>query len=129
MWLVSRMAHIAVQTTCKALYKHEYFLNTEEVPNDQSNEDFEPVPKHPKKLVTKEDCKEFAYVLPSAHTIECDVGVALAKKESSIKVTLHCDTTSRNSTDDEWLSLILNFSDKQKFCLHHCFLPTKIGSR
>ena len=49
------MARIAVQTTCKALYKHEYFLNVEEVQNDQSDEDFEPVPKRPKKSVTKED--------------------------------------------------------------------------
>ena len=95
------------------------FLNNEEVPNDQSNDDFEPVPKRPRKPVTKEDCKEFAYVLPSARTIadykhllasemECNVEVALAKKESSIEVTLHYDTT-RNSTDGEWPSLILNF--------------------
>ena len=63
------MARITVQTTCKALYKHEYFLNVEEVQNDQSDEDFEPVPKRPKKSVTKEDCKEFAYVPPSARTI------------------------------------------------------------
>ena len=61
-------AHIAVQTTCKTLYKHEYFLNIEKVPNDQSDEDFETVPKCPKKLVTK-DSDEFATVLPSACTI------------------------------------------------------------
>ena len=80
------MACTAVQTTCKALYKHEYFLNIEEVPNDQRDEDFEPVPKRPKKPLTKEYCNEFAYVLPSARTtadhkhlqaseIECDAGV------------------------------------------------------
>ena len=61
-------AHIAVQTMCKTLYKHEYFLNIEKVPNDQSDEDFETVPKCPKKLVTK-DSDEFATVLPSACTI------------------------------------------------------------
>ena len=38
------ITHIAVQTTCKAPHKHEYFLNIEEVPNDQSDEDFERVP-------------------------------------------------------------------------------------
>ena len=106
------IAFTAIQSTCKALYKHEYFLNIEEVPNDQSDEDFEPVPKRPKKPVTKEGCKEFSYMLPSACTfadckhlqaskIECDAGVPLAKKEISINVTLYYDTTSRNSTDGE----------------------------
>ena len=47
-------AHIADQTTCETLYKHEYFLNIEKVPNDQSDEDFETVPKCPKKPVTKD---------------------------------------------------------------------------
>ena len=130
------MACIAVQSTCKALYKHEYFLNIEELPNDQSDQHFEPVPKHPKEPVRREDCKEFAYVLPSACTIadykhlqaseiECDAGVALVKKESSIKVTSHYDTTSRNSIDGEWPSLILNFSDKQKFDLRPLFFAYK----
>ena len=134
--LSAEMACRAVQTTCKALYKHEYFLNIEEVPNDQSDEDFEPVPKCPKKPVTKENCKEFAYVLPSTRTIadykhlqaseiECDAGVSLAKKESSIKVTLHYDTTSTNSVNDEWPNLILNFSDKHKFCLRPLFFAYK----
>ena len=111
------MAPVAVQIRYKALYKHEYFLNIEEVPNDQSDEDFELVPKRPKKAVTKEDCKEFANVLPSTRTIEdymhlqaseteCHAGVALAKKESSVKVTLLYDATSRNSFDGEWRSLI-----------------------
>ena len=54
------MARIAVQTTSKALRKHEYFINIEEVPNDQSIEDSEPFPKRSKKPVMKEDCKEFA---------------------------------------------------------------------
>ena len=90
------MARIAVQTTCKALYKQEYFLNIEEVPNDQCDKDFEPVPKCPQKPVTKEGCKEFAYVLPSAcniayykhlqaSEIESNAEVALVKKESPIK--------------------------------------------
>ena len=102
------------------------------MPHDESDEDFEPVPKLLKKPVTKEDCKYFAYVLPSNRTIagykhlqasetECNTGVALAKKESSIKVTLHYDITSRNSIDGECSSLILNFSDKQKFRLHLLF--------
>ena len=39
------------------------------MPNDQSHEDFEPVPKRPKKPVAKEHCKEFACVLHSARTI------------------------------------------------------------
>ena len=126
------MTPIAVQTRYKALYKHEYFLNIEEVPNDQSDEDFELVPKCPKKAVMKEDCKEFANVLPSTRTIEyymhfqaseieCYAGVALAKKESSVKVTLLYDATSRNSIDGEWRSLILNFLDKQRFYLHLLF--------
>ena len=65
--LSAEMTCIAVQTTCKALYKHEYFLNIQEVQNDQSV-DFEPVPKPPKKPVTKEDCNKFA-VLPSTRNI------------------------------------------------------------
>ena len=91
------MARIAVQTTSKALQKHEYFINIEEVPNDQSIEDSEPVPKRSKKPVMKEVCKEFAYVLPSTCTIadykhlqaseiECDdPGVALVKKRKLYK--------------------------------------------
>ena len=66
------------------------------MPNDQSDEDFEPVLKRPKKPVTKEGSKEFAYVLPSVCTIanykhlqaseiECDVGVALVKKRKLYK--------------------------------------------
>ena len=134
------MAPIAVQTRYKALYKHEYFLNIEEVPNDQSDEDFEVVPKRPKKAVTKEGGKEFANVLPSTRTmedykhlqaseIECHAGVVLAKKESSVKVTLHYDATSSNSIDGEWRSLILNFLDKQILFTSLVFLPTKIESR
>ena len=52
-----------------------------------------------------------------ASKIECDAVVALATKESSINVILYYDTTSKNSTDGEWLGLILNISDKQKFGL------------
>lgn len=106
------MAPVVVQIRYKALYKHEYFLNIEEVPNDQSDEDFEPISKRPKKPVTKESCKEFSYMQPSACTfadynhlqaskIECDAVVALATKESSINVILYHDTTSKNSTDGE----------------------------
>ena len=106
------IAFIAIQSKCKTLYELEYFLNIEEVPNDQSDEDFEPISKRPKKPVTKESCKEFSYMQPSACTfadynhlqaskIECDAVVALATKESSINVILYHDTTSKNSTDGE----------------------------
>ena len=75
-------------------------------------------------------------MLPSARTIadykhlqasetEYDDGDALLKKESSIKVTLYYDTTSRNSTDGEWPSLISNFLDKQKFRLRPLFFAYK----
>ena len=49
----------------------------------------------------------------------------LWKKESSIKVTLYYDTSSRNSIDGEWSSLVLNFSDKHKFCLRPLFFAYK----
>ena len=61
--------------------------------------------------------------------IECDAGVALAKKESSIKVTLHYETSSKNSIDGEWPSLILNFSDKQEFHLLPLFFAYEDRSR
>ena len=38
-----------------------------------------------------------------------------------MKVTLHYDTTSHNSIDGEWSSVILNFSDGQKFWLRPLF--------
>ena len=75
---------------------------------------------------------DYSHVLPSAKTIveykhlqatqeERDSAIALLNKPDSVVVTLHFDTTSRNSIDGEWPSLILIFSDGQRFRLRPIF--------
>ena len=125
------MARIAVKTTCKALYEPEYFLNIEEATKGTEGT-LEPAAKRSKRPLSKEDYQNYECVLPSAKTVsdykhlqasevECDAAIALIDKNKNVKVTLHYDTTSRNSIDGEWPSLILNFSDQQKFRLRPLF--------
>ena len=45
----------------------------------------------------------------------CDASLAMFDKKTNLKVTLHYDSTIRNSIDGEWPSLILSFSDGQTF--------------
>ena len=124
-----------MKTVAKHLYQHGFYLSIHESSgNDDSREpnrkrrriDNKPNP------VKKEDYKNYKHVLPSARTIteykqlqasqeERDSALALLNKETMVKVTLHFDTTSRNHIDGEWPSIILNFSDKQRFRLKPIF--------
>ena len=102
-----KMARVAVQTTCNALYQHTYYLNAEDAMKDNNTDEEEPVEpkaKRARKPVTKGDYKDYVYVLPSARTIsdykhlqasqvECDAAIALVDKSENLKVTLHYDTT------------------------------------
>ena len=56
-----------------------------------------------------------------ASQVEQDAALALLTKVCPVKLTLHCDTTSRNSTDGEKPSIILHFSDGREFVLHPMF--------
>ena len=56
-----------------------------------------------------------------ASQVEQDAALALLTKVCPVKSTLHYDTTSRNSTDDEKPSIILHFLDGREFILHPMF--------
>ena len=74
------------------------------------------------------ECSAYKNVLPSRSVLidykhlqatesGTQAGVALVKKTIDVLVTLHYDTTSRNCIDGEWASLILNFSDGNRYSL------------
>ena len=76
----------------------------------------EEAPKMPK---TAEDYHDYGDIFPDEKTNakhkhdqvlerECDVAKALMNKKSNEKVILHFDSTTRNRTDGDWPSLILN---------------------
>ena len=46
--------------------------------------------------------------------VQLYVAVALLNKDECIKVTLNFETTSRNSTDGQWPSLVLHFSNEKR---------------
>ena len=107
-------ARIAVHTTCKFLYQHDYFLECQEETYDEV-----PPKKQKTRPITKDDYFKYKYVLPSSKTVieykhqqaaqeERDAAVALINKTAHHNVTLHFDTTSRNHIDGEWPSLIFN---------------------
>ena len=124
-------ARKAVKTVCKHLYNHDFYLPIEEAQAD-TVEVCEPEPKRSKRPMTKKDYENYEFVLPSAKTIsdykylqasqtESDVALAMIDKAEDVKITLHYDTTSRNSIDGEWPSIVINFSDKQHFRLRPLF--------
>ena len=53
--------------------------------------------------------------------MERDAALALLAKVGPVKATLHYDTTSRNSIDGEWPSIISRFSDASEFVLRPMF--------
>ena len=161
-------ARVAVQTTCKTLYKHNYYLTCEEqdanapittevrdsgakttvnqdagtteMDCDETSEDYEPQYKRicndaDKNKFTnskKEYEQKYKNVLPSRKVIikykemqasqeERDAALALYQKSGDVRVTLHYDSTTRNCIDGEWPSLVLAFSDKQRFRLRPIF--------
>ena len=85
-----------------------------------------------KPPVNAEQLIQYKNVLPSVKTIveykqlqaaqeETDTALAIINKSPGVKITLHYDTTSRNNIDGEWPSLIMNFSDGQRFRLRPIF--------
>ena len=122
MWFVYRKLKVS-NTVCKCLYKHEFCLSQSDT---KASSDIDDDP--PKTC----NCLDLTYVLPSAQTIsdfkqmqvsqvERDAALALLTKISPVKSTLHYDTTFRNSTDGEWPSIILHFSNCREFLLHPMF--------
>ena len=116
-------SRLATKTVCKYLYKHKFYLSQSDT-NASSELDDDP-PK-------KRNCLDLSYVLPSARTIsdfkqmqasqvERNAALALLTKVSPVKSTLHYGTTSRNSIDSEWSSIILHFSDGREFVLRPMF--------
>ena len=112
----------------------EQTISQQNEPNNQIEPSIKRSRLHqPSKVpVSNIDYEEYKYVLPSARTIveykqlqaaqeERDAGVALFKKNSDTKLTLHFDTTSRNNIDGEWPSLILNFSNTRRYRLRPLF--------
>ena len=78
--------------------------------------------------MTKKDYEGYEFVLSSAKTIsdykylqasqaESDVLLTMLSKVDDVEITLHYDTTSENSKDGEWPSIMINFSGKQHFRL------------
>ena len=53
--------------------------------------------------------------------VERDAPIALANKTNDDESVLHYGTTSRNSIDGEWPSIILSFSDGRDFELRTIF--------
>ena len=56
-----------------------------------------------------------------ASQMERETAIHLLNKESSVKVTVHFDSTSRSSINGEWSSLIIIFSNGQEFKLRPLF--------
>ena len=142
------MATVAVQAVCEELYHHQYYLTKEEAierdPNlvEYSKEEPSSQPKKKrrlderkpalKSLSNKQDYIPYKDVLPSARTLnnhkqllavqaEAVAANALLLMDSSVRCTLHYDTTSRSKIDGEWPSLIFSFSNKQRYVLRPIF--------
>ena len=106
-------------------------MSIEEAQNN-TPEVCEPEPKHSKRPMTKKDYEGYEFVLSSAKTIsdykylqasqaESDVLLTMLSKVDDVEITLHHDTTSENSKDGEWPSIMINFSGKQHFRLWPLF--------
>ena len=85
-------------------------------------EEEEPNPQQPKRVRSKEDYAAYKFVLPSEKVVakykhdqslhqEVDAGNLLGNLESSTRVSLHYDSTTRSRIEGEWPALILNFLD------------------
>ena len=130
-------ARKAVQVVSRELYNHEYFLEpplqnqVESQVSTESNACELPLKKSYLKW-TPEVSEKYKLVIPSRRTLiewkhlqateaEIDAAIALFKKQEDIYVTLHYDTTSRNSIDGEWASIILNFSNNRQYSLRSIY--------
>ena len=112
-------ARQAVKTVCQNVYNHDFYSSIEEALDD-TPEVCEPEPNRFKRTMTKKDCESYEFVLPSAKTLldhkylqasqtESDVALAMVNKVDDVKITLHYNTISRNSTDGGWPSTVINF--------------------
>ena len=144
----ANLAIIAVQTVCKALYNHEFYLTKEEaIAKDTTlishrNTEEETVQKCKRqKLMThneqkpprsKNDYLLFTNVLPSVRTInnykqllavqaEADAAKTLYNIPEEVKCNLHYDTTSRCKIDGEWPAIIFSFSNGHRYNLRPIF--------
>ena len=60
---------------------------------------------------------------------EADAANALLAMESSVRCTLHYDTTSRSKIDGEWPSIVFSFSNKQQYVLRPIFVAIETRSQ
>ena len=113
------MACIAVKTICSFLYAHGFYLCVDDK-SERNGDASQPSAKRPKHPYSKDKHPKYEDVLPSVRTVadykhlqasqvECDA--SMVNKKRNVKVTLHYDSTTRNSIDGEWSSLISRFSD------------------
>ena len=133
-----KKAHLAVQTTCRKFYNHQYYLTLEEQakyePEFSTLEEAElATPSPSKKPCSADDYKsKYQYVLLDKRTVsdfkckkslhqEIQAAQALGNKKEGTQITLHYDTMSRSKVDGEWPSLTLNFlkDDKQDCKMYH----------
>ena len=137
----TEQSRIAVQTVCRGLYNHNFYLSKEEaIEHEPSLEIFKSTsPKPSKRSKPKEkipssinDYRVYENVLPTPKTLndfkqvlaiqhERDAAVALSTMKPGTKVTLHFDATSRSKIDGDWPCLILIFSDNRRFSLRPLF--------
>ena len=122
-------ARVAMQVICEHMYGHVYHLTKPSSANDD-----EPLPKKARcqEPLSGDNFVEYKFVLPSSRTVtefklsmaaqeEANAAQALYTLADDVQVTVHYDTTSRNNIDGEWPSLILVFSDSQRFRLRPLF--------
>ena len=140
----AEISRVAVQTVCKNLYDHNYFLSKDEaIERDPSlseyKQDNPPSNKRqkldlPKKQVPKSlnEYKPYENVLPSAKAIndykltlaiqtEKEAATALYNMPDDVKSTLHFDSTQRSKIDGDWPCLILIFTNNLRFSLRPLF--------
>ena len=53
----------------------------------------------------------------------------MSNKVDDVKIALYYHTTSRKSTDGEWASIVINFSDKHNFRLGPLFFAYKVRAQ
>ena len=119
------VAQLAVKIVITQQYGHDVYLIIKEATH-AANSSSATSDKSQNKTY------DYSYILPSARTLnhykqmqasqaELKSACTLYKKNSSLKLTIHFDTSTRSSIDGEWSSLIVIFSDGQEFRLRPLF--------
>ena len=140
----AEISRVALQTVCKNLYDHNYFLSKDEaIERDPSlseyKQDNPPSNKRqkldlPKKQVPKSlnEYKPYKNVLPSAKAIndykltlaiqtEKEAATTLYNMPDDVKSTFHFGSTQRSKIDGKWPCLILIFTNNLRFSLRPLF--------